>query len=121
VPGIGTLTAMEILTELQEISRFGSAQELASYLGLTPPEYSSGDRVRQGRITRCGNKRVRSCSVESSWFLISKDPKMREKYLRIKYRRAAKRAIIAIAIARNLSGRIRHMLLNHEPSAPVRP
>ena len=113
VPGIGTLTAMEILTELQEMSRFGSAQELASYLGLTPSEYSSGDRVRQGRITRCGNKRVRSCLVESSWFLISKDPKMREKYLRIKYRRGAKRAIIAIA--RNLSGRIRHMLLNHEP------
>lgn len=113
VPGIGTLTAMEILTELQEMSRFGSAQQLASYLGLTPSEYSSGDRVRQGRITRCGNKRVRSCLVESSWFLISKDPKMREKYLRIKYRRGAKRAIIAIA--RNLSGRIRHMLLNHEP------
>jgi len=51
--------------------------------------------------------------VESSWFLISKDPKMRERYLRIKYRRGAKRAIIAIA--RNLSGRIRRMLLDHEP------
>lgn len=51
--------------------------------------------------------------MESSWFLIGKDPKMQERYLRIKYRRGAKRAIIAIA--RNLRGRIRRMLLNHEP------
>ena len=48
VPGIGTLTAMEILTELQEISRFGSAQALASYLGLTPSEYPSGE-IASGR------------------------------------------------------------------------
>ncbi len=113
VPGIGLLTAMEILTELQDLSRFASPQHLASYLGLTPSEYSSGPRVRQGRITRCGNKRVRSCLVESAWILIGKDPAMRQRYLRIKMRRGAKRAIIAIA--RNLSGRIRRMLIHHEP------
>lgn len=38
---------------------------------------------------------------------------MRERYLRIKYRRGAKRAIIAIT--GNISGRIRRMLLDHEP------
>lgn len=113
VPGIGALTAMEILTELQDVSRFRTAQELASYLGLTPSEYSSGAHIRQGRITRCGNKRVRSCLVESAWILISKDPLMRAKYQQIKSRRGAKRAIIAIA--RNLSGRIRHILLHNEP------
>ncbi len=104
---------MEILTKLQDINRFDSPQRLASYLGLTPLEYSSGERVRQGRITRCGNKRVRSCLVESAWILIGKDPQMRQRYLRIKARRGAKRAIVAIA--RNLSGRIRHILLTHEP------
>jgi transposase len=56
-PGIGRLTAIEILVELQDVSRFESAEELASFIGLTPSEYSTGERVRQGRITRCGNNK----------------------------------------------------------------
>jgi len=59
-PGIGKLTAIEILVELQDISRLTSAEELASYIGLTPSEYSTGEKTRQGRITRCGNARYRS-------------------------------------------------------------
>jgi transposase len=61
VPGIGVLIAMEILVEIQDMRRFQRADELASYLGLTPSEFSTGQYVRQGRITRCGNKRVRTC------------------------------------------------------------
>jgi len=60
VPGIGRLMGMEILVELQEVERFKRAEELASYMGLTPSEFSTGQYVRQGRITRCGNKRVRT-------------------------------------------------------------
>ena len=52
VPGIGTLTAIEILVELQDMKRFKSADKLAAYIGLTPSEFSSGQYVRQGRITR---------------------------------------------------------------------
>jgi transposase len=113
VPGIGTLIAMEILVELQEMERFQRADELASYIGLTPSEFSTGQYVRQGRITRCGNKRVRTCLVESSWILIQKDPLMRLKYNKLKAMKGAKRAIIAIA--RRLVIRIRRILLNKEP------
>jgi transposase len=113
VPGIGTLVAMELLVELSEIGRFRRADELASYIGLTPSEFSTGQYVRQGRITRCGNKRVRICLVESSWILIQKDPLMRLKYNKLKAMKGAKRAIIAIA--RHLIIRIRRILLNNEP------
>jgi transposase len=113
VPGIGTLIAMEILVEIQDMARFQRAEELASYLGLTPSEFSTGQYVRQGRITRCGNKRVRTCLVESSWHLITKDPWMRRKYERLKQWKGGKRAIIAIA--RNLIIRVRRILLNQEP------
>lgn len=113
VPGIGTLIGMEILVELSEVERFKRADELASYIGLTPSEFSTGQYVRQGRITRCGNKRVRTCLVESSWILITKDPLMRLKYNRLKSMKGAKRAIIAIA--RKLIIRIRRILLNNEP------
>jgi transposase len=113
VPGIGKIIAIELLVELQDIERFKSAEKIASYLGLTPSEYSTGQYIRQGRITRCGNSRARTSLVESSWFLITKDPFMGRKYIKLKNRRGAKRAIIAIA--RNLIVRIRVMLLKNEP------
>jgi transposase len=113
IPGIGILTGMEILVELQDFSRFKTAEEIASYIGLTPSEYSTGQYVRQGRITRCGNSRVRTALVESSWILVGRDPLMRAKYLKLKTTKGAKRAIVAIA--RNLIIRIRAMLLHDAP------
>lgn len=113
VPGIGILSAMEILVELQEVGRFKSSRHLASYIGLTPSEYSTGQLIRQGGITRCGNKRIRTALVESSWILIGKDPFMQMKYRRLKNAKGGKRAIIAIA--RKLIIRLRRMLLTNIP------
>jgi transposase len=113
VPGIGTLTAIEILVDLQDMKRFKSADKLAAYIGLTPSEFSSGQYVRQGRITRCGNKRIRSCLVESSWTLIGKDPFMGKRYQELKNRKGGKKAIVAIA--RMLIIRVRRILLDNEP------
>ena len=110
VPGIGTLSAMEILVEIVDVSRFHTADKLAAYLGLTPSQYSSGERIRMGHITHTGNARIRTTLVESSWLLIGKDPAMRYKYEKIKYRRGGKRAIVAVA--RTLSARIRRVLLD---------
>lgn len=115
IPGIGRLIATEILVELQDMKRFKSAERLASYIGLTPSEYSTGQYTRQGRITRCGNTRVRTSLVEASWILIYRDPVMKYKYEKLKSRKGAKRAIIAIA--RHLIIRIRSILLNNEPYA----
>lgn len=113
IPGIGQLSAMEILVELQDVRRFNSAKEIASYIGLTPSEYSTGQYIRQGRITRCGNKRIRSSLVESSWILISRDLDMRARYMKLKARRGGKRAIVAIA--RSLIIRIRKVLISGQP------
>ncbi len=113
VPGIGTLIAIEILVELQDVKRFSSSDKLAAYIGLTPSEFSTGQHVRQGRITRCGNKRVRTSLVEACWHVINKDPFLHAKYIRLKNSKGAKRAIIAIA--RNLIVRIRRILLDNKP------
>ena len=65
--GVDTITAMVILTELHDFRRFTSARELMSYLGMTPSEYSSGERSRKGSITKAGNCHVRRALVESAW------------------------------------------------------
>jgi len=111
IPGIGILTAMEILLELQDFSGFRRAEQLAAYVGLTPSQYSSADRIRMGRITGAGKNTVRSVLVESCWHLIRKDKAMRKKYEQIKARSGGKRAIVAIS--RKLILCIRRLLLNN--------
>ena len=113
IPGIGLLTAMEILLELQDFSRFRRAEQLSAYVGLTPSQYSSADRIRMGRITGAGKNTVRSALVESCWQLIRKDKAMRKKYEQIKARAGGKRAIVAIS--RKLMLCIRRLLLDNRP------
>jgi transposase len=110
IPGIGVISAMEVLLELQDVSRFRRAEQLAAYVGLTPSQYSSADKVRMGRITGIGKNTLRAILVEASWTLIGKDQAMREKYDRIKIRSGGKRAIVAIA--RTLLLRMRRMLID---------
>lgn len=64
--GISTVTAMTILTELHGVERFTSPRQLMAYLGLVPTEYSSGDKVARGRITKTGNAHVRRVLVEAA-------------------------------------------------------
>jgi transposase len=115
IPGIGMISAMELLLELQDVSRFRRGEQLAAYVGLTPSQYSSADKVRMGRITGIGKNTLRSLLVEASWTLIRKDQAIREKYDRIKIRAGGKRAIVAIA--RNLLLRMRRMLLDKQAYA----
>ena len=114
IPGIGTFTAMAILIELQNIERFRRADQLASYLGLTPSQHSSGESIRMGHITRCGNSEVRTRLVESSWTLIRYDNQARMTYERIKHQTGSGRKAIT-AIARRLALRVRRVLLDRKP------
>jgi transposase len=113
VPGIGLIAAMELLLELQDMERFRRADQLAAYVGLTPSQYSSADKVRMGRITAIGKNDLRGTLVEVAWRLIGKDRAMRRKYERIKVRSSSKRAIIAIARITLL--RTRRMVLDNKP------
>jgi transposase len=65
--GIDTLTALALVTEIGDFNRFRSAEELMAFVGLVPSEHSSGERRRQGSITKVGNSHVRRLLVESAW------------------------------------------------------
>ncbi len=113
VPGIGLIAGMELLLELQDVARFQRAEQLAAYVGLTPSQYSSADKVRMGRITGAGKNQLRAALVQVAWRLIEKDRAIRRKYDRIKVRSGSKRAIVAIARITLL--RTRRMLLDGTP------
>lgn len=65
--GIDTLTALGLVAEIGDFARFESAEELMAFVGLVPSEHSSGERRRQGSITKVGNSHVRRLLVESAW------------------------------------------------------
>jgi transposase len=65
--GVSLITAMTVLAELGDISRFDSPRQLMAYLGLVPSEHSSGGSRRQGAITKSGNGHVRRVLVEAAW------------------------------------------------------
>jgi len=65
--GVEKITAMGLLAELGDISRFDSPRQLMGYLGLVPSEASSAERRRQGSITKAGNTHARRMLVESAW------------------------------------------------------
>lgn len=64
--GVSTLTAFALTVELGDWHRF-RPESLGPFLGLTPSEHSSGERRRQGAITKAGNSHVRRLLIEAAW------------------------------------------------------
>lgn len=112
IPGVGPVVSMSFLLEIPQLEQFARGKELASYLGLTPGQYSSGEHVRMGGITRQGKADLRGLLVEASWVWVHKDPAARKRYSRLSATRGPKRAIVAMA--RKLALVIRAMLKNQE-------
>ena len=109
--GVGLITAMTFLLEIFDFGRFAKEDDFSSYLGMTPSQFSSGDKVRFGHITRQGNSNLRRVLIESAWTVIKHDPHLREKYDRIKARGTnGKKAIVAVA--RSLAVRLRRCILD---------
>jgi transposase len=65
--GLDLVAATAFLAEIGDLSRFPTARELMGYLGLTPSEHSTGEKVRRAGITKAGNRRARRILVECSW------------------------------------------------------
>ena len=66
VPGIGLMTSTALVAFVGDVQRFPSARHFASYLGLTPREYSSGLRHRLGRISKRGDSYLRLLLVHGA-------------------------------------------------------
>ena len=65
--GIDLASAVGIVAEICDFSRFAHPRQLMAYLGLVPSEHSSGQTVRKGSITKTGNAHARRLLVEAAW------------------------------------------------------
>lgn len=83
IPGIGPITAMFIVAEVEDISRFRSYRNLASYAGLVPSLDASGGKEKMGRITKQGSRYLRTALVEAA----QAAARMQNSRLRVFFRR----------------------------------
>ncbi|AIO82697.1 MULTISPECIES: IS110 family transposase [Burkholderia] len=65
--GVQFTTAVGMLAEVGDLSRFEHPRQLMAWLGVTPSEHSSGDKRRQGGITKTGNSYARKLLIEAAW------------------------------------------------------
>ncbi len=108
IPSIGINTAMTFLSEIGEIKRFRSLDQLCCYFGLIPTTHSSGEKDNVGRNTRRGNKYLKHKIIECAWVAIRKDPGLLMYYKNQVNRMESNKAIIKVA--RKLLNRIKLVL-----------
>lgn len=115
LPGIGVLTAMTILTEVETINRFSNLDKLCSYIGLVPSTSSSGEEEKTGDITPRGHSVLRTAIIESAWTAIRHDPVLLKSHLDYCKRMEPNKSIVRIA--KKLLSRIKFVLRNKQPYA----
>jgi transposase len=120
LPGVGEFTALVMVAEIGDITRFPSARKLASWAGLTPTVRGSDLKVRHGHISKQGSAWLRWAMNQAAQ-TAKRSPQFAASYQAIAKRRGKK--IATIAIARKLLTRAWHLLAEMETaeaSTPLR-
>jgi len=97
MPGIGLITALTILAELGDLSRFRSRAAVANYAGLVPVVRDSDGKHYRGGITHRGSSHLRCMLMEAAWMAVKRVPVYQGLFDRIQQRRGKAKAIVAVA------------------------
>jgi transposase len=120
IPGIDVTTAATLIAAIGDIRRFASAKRLVGYLGLDARVRQSGlSAARHGHISKEGTSAARHVLVQAAWAAIKTPGPLRAFYQRIKARRGAQIAIVAVA--RKLAMLCWHLLTTGQDYAYQRP
>src|SRR5712664_687356 len=107
-PGVGPVTALAFVLTLGPVARFRRSKQVVSYLGLNPKERSSGDKQHTYAISKQGNTMMRWLLVEAAQTAARYDPELLRLYQRLKFRRGA--SVAKVAVARKLAVKLYWML-----------
>src|SRR5215472_8079221 len=119
MPGVSYFTAVALACRVGRVERFPRAHSLANYWGLTPGCRNSGENnQRLGSITKAGSSMARWLLAQVTHKVLRKDTRLREWFKRIKRRRGATSA--RVAVMRKLATIIWHMLSKRKSFAECR-
>lgn len=117
VPGYGVFLSVLVAVEIADIERFKDVEKFHTYAGVIPSTYSSGERTYHGKIVKEGNHWLRWAAVEAVWPGIRADFDLRCYCERLKRRKGANSA--KVAVARRLLTMIYWMLKENRPYIPL--
>lgn len=115
IPGVGVLVATNFITNIGDPNRFKKSSSVGAYFGMTPNQYSSGETVRQGRISKCGSRAMRGLLYEAGVVLLTRTTfwfPLKSWGARLIKKHGLKKA--AMAVGRKLSVIMHRMLLTGE-------
>ena len=116
--GVALLNAMTLVAEAGDLTRFDSPSQLMSYFGLTPSEYSSGEKRQQGAITKAGNGACRRALVEAAHhYRVA--PRVTPAIQKRQEGQCREVRAIALKAQQRLNGRYRLMLGRHKKTVVV--
>jgi len=101
IPGVGPRLSEAVSAIIDDPHRFKNGRHVSSYLGMVPRRWQSGQVDITGRISKCGNKLLRTLLVEVSWLGL-REPWMREIYDRVRRGQKKRSKIAIVALARQL-------------------
>jgi len=113
IPGFGPLVSLAVLSAVAEITRFRQPGQLASYFGTCGSVHQSGESLRLGALTKRGNVHVRWLLSQALRTLHCKDPRVRQRYLKLK--RKKPRGVARAAQVRWLSNLVWWLMTKNEP------
>jgi transposase len=120
IPGVDATTAATMMATIGRIQRFPTPRQLVGYIGLDARVRQSGNRpARHGRISKQGASAARHVLVQAAWAAIKTPGPLHAFYLRLKARRGAQIAIVAVA--RKLTILAWHLLTKQQDYAHQRP
>lgn len=103
IPGVGPRTAEALVAYIGNPHRFKNGKQVAASLGLVPKQMESGDMRRLGRITKRGDKLVRTLLVEVAWLGRRYNPILKNIFDKVCAGTTTRRKTAAVAVARRLA------------------
>ncbi len=113
IPGVGMLTAMTVLTEVIDIRRFRTNDQLASYAGMPPGTHSSGEKEKKTGLHHRRNAALRRALIESAWSAVQYDPVLLAWFTKTCRRRL--KTVAIVGVARRLLNRMAYVLRHGRP------
>jgi transposase len=115
IPGVGMVVAMSYKADIGDPTRFEKSESVGAYYGMTPRQYSSGETVKMGCISKCGSKNMRTLLTEAAIVMLTRSKvwsPLKAWGIKLMKKHGFKKA--AMAVGRKLSVIMHRMLITGE-------
>src|SRR5207245_115481 len=119
-PGVGAIVGLTVASAIDDPARFKSSKRVGAHFGMTPKKYQSGETDYTGRISKNGDKGVRTALFEAAHVIMTKPVKgsaLKSWAMRLAKRAGMKKA--KVALARKLAVILHRMLADAKPFNPT--